>query len=59
MIEKYVIAHSIAEALDTLGIENRSKAVIAGGTDLLLDIQQGRYSQPDIFLDVSEINEMK
>lgn len=59
MVEKYVIAHSIAEALDTLGIEDRSKAVIAGGTDLLLDIRQGRHSEPDIFLDVSEIEEMR
>jgi carbon-monoxide dehydrogenase medium subunit len=40
-------------------IEGRSKAVIAGGTDLLLDIRQGRHSQPDIFLDVSEIEEMR
>jgi carbon-monoxide dehydrogenase medium subunit len=59
MVEKYVIAGSIAEALDTLGIEDRSKAVIAGGTDLLLDIRQGRHSKPDIFLDVSEIEEMR
>lgn len=59
MVEKYVIAHSIAEALDTLGIEDRSKAVIAGGTDLLIDIRQGRHSQPDILLDVSEIEEMR
>lgn len=59
MVEKYVIAHSIAEALETLGIENRSKAIIAGGTDLLLDIRQGRQPQPDILLDVSEIEEMR
>lgn len=59
MVEKYVIAGSIAEALDTLGIEDRTKAVIAGGTDLLLDIRQGRHSQPDILLDVSEVEEMR
>jgi carbon-monoxide dehydrogenase medium subunit len=59
MVEKYVIAHSIEEALDTLGIEDRSKAVIAGGTDLLLDIRQGRHIEPEIFLDVSEIDEMR
>lgn len=59
MVDKYVIAHSLKEALDTLSIEDQSKVVIAGGTDLLLDIQQGRHSQPDLFLDVSEIDEMR
>jgi CO/xanthine dehydrogenase FAD-binding subunit len=59
MVGKYVIARSIAEALDTLGVENHSKAVIAGGTDLLLDIRQGRHPHPDILLDVSEIEEMR
>lgn len=59
MVERYIKAHSLAEALDTLNIENRSKAVIAGGTDLLLDIRQGRHPDPDIFLDVSEIEEMR
>ena len=59
MVDKYVIAHSLKEALDTLSIEDQSKAVIAGGTDLLLDIQQGRHTQPEILLDVSEIEEMR
>lgn len=59
MVEKYIIAGSIAEALDTLSIQDRSIAVIAGGTDLLIDIHQRRHVQPDIFLDVSEIEEMR
>lgn len=59
MVEQYVIAKSLEEALDTLGVEGRSKAVIAGGTDLLIDIRQGRHSPPDILLDVSEIDEMR
>jgi CO/xanthine dehydrogenase FAD-binding subunit len=59
MVDKYLIARSIQEAIETLSTEDRSLAVIAGGTDLLLDIQQGRHSQPDILLDVSEIEEMR
>ncbi|HUV26355.1 MAG TPA: FAD binding domain-containing protein [Anaerolineales bacterium] len=59
MVERYIKAHSLAEALDTLLIEDQSKAIIAGGTDLLLDIRQGRHTSPDIFLDVSEIDEMR
>ena len=30
MVEKYILARTIAEALDTLAIEDRSKAIIAG-----------------------------
>ena len=59
MVEKYINAQSLEEALDTLGLEDRSIAVIAGGTDLLLDVRQGRHPRPDIFLDVSEIEEMR
>lgn len=59
MVDKYVIAGSVQEAIETLNIEDRSLAVIAGGTDLLLDIQQGRHPQPEILLDVSEIEEMR
>ena len=59
MTDKYFVAHSLQEAIDTLSIADRSTAVIAGGTDLLLDIQQGRHPQPDILLDVSEIEEMR
>ena len=59
MVDKYVVAHSIQEAIEVLNIKNRSKAVIAGGTDLLLDIQQGRHSPPEILLDVSRIEEMR
>lgn len=59
MIDKYVIAHSVQEAIEVLNIENRSKAVIAGGSDLLLDIQQGRHAEPEILLDVSGIKEMQ
>lgn len=59
MVEKYVIAKSLSEALETLGIEDRSMAVIAGGSDLLIDIRQGRHPQPDLFLDISEVEEMR
>jgi len=59
MVEKYVKAQSVAEALEILSIDDRSKALIAGGTDLLLDIRQGRHPHPDILLDVSEIEEMR
>ena len=59
MVELYVKPQSLQEALEALSVEDKSKAVIAGGTDLLLDIQQGRHSEPDIYLDVSEISEMR
>jgi CO/xanthine dehydrogenase FAD-binding subunit len=59
MVDRYVIAGSLQEAIETMSVEDQSLAVIAGGTDLLLDIQQGRHPDPDILLDVSEIEEMR
>ncbi len=59
MVEKYIVAHSLDEALAALNTNNHLKAVIAGGTDLLLDIQQDRHLDPDILLDVSEVAEMR
>jgi CO/xanthine dehydrogenase FAD-binding subunit len=59
MVNKYLIAGSLQEAIETMGIKDQSLAVIAGGTDLLLDIQQGRHPEPEILLDVSGIEEMR
>jgi len=53
--------HSSNSINDALKVMNQSEgeiAVLAGGTDLLLDIQQGRHPQVDILVDVSNIPEM-
>jgi CO/xanthine dehydrogenase FAD-binding subunit len=54
----YAQPSSVDEALELLvGCTGRS-AIIAGGTDLLLDLQQGRHPPVDLLLDVTEIEEM-
>ncbi len=55
----YLQPKSIAEALKNLTEGTGSVAVIAGGTDLLLDLRQGRHPAVDRLVDVSGIPELK
>jgi len=56
--QRYYIAKSIPDALETLADSPHDSLIIAGGTDLLLDIQQGRHPQPHTLIDVTGIQEM-
>ncbi len=53
--KNYYLAQSIPEALTQL---NEGARLIAGGTDLLLEIQQGVQSAPEILVDVCRIPEL-
>lgn len=55
---KYYLARSIDDALDGLSGAQGSARLVAGGTDLLLDIQQGRHSPVNTLVDVTGIEEM-
>jgi carbon-monoxide dehydrogenase medium subunit len=55
----YHIANSVADALKVLSEAPGEAQIIAGGTDLLLDIQQGRHPLVHTLVDVNEIQEMK
>lgn len=55
---KYHLARSVEDALDGLSGADGPARLIAGGTDLLLDLQQGRHAPVDTLVDVSEIEEM-
>ncbi|NIV11682.1 MAG: hypothetical protein GWN62_10485 [Aliifodinibius sp.] len=54
----YYLAKNVEDAVVNLAESKGSAKVIAGGTDLLLDIQQSRHPQPDTLIDVSQIPEM-
>jgi carbon-monoxide dehydrogenase medium subunit len=56
--KNYYIPTSISEALKALGDPSGGAAIIAGGTDLLLDIQQGRQEPADKLIDISELPEL-
>ena len=56
--ENYHIARSVDETLDTLAKVSGEVQIIGGGTDLLLDLQQGRHNPVDTLIDINEIPEM-
>jgi len=58
LFQEYLKPHTIDEALQYLSEAEGSKAVVSGGTDLLLDIKQGRHDPVDQMIDVSGIKEM-
>jgi len=55
----YLIPHSLQEAITLLDKAPQGSRIIAGGTDLLLDIQQGRSPQVETLLDVNEIPDLR
>lgn len=57
--EVYSQPLTITEALDALQRSPGPAEVIAGGTDLLLDLRQGRHPPVHTLVDVSGIKEMK
>ncbi len=58
LFQEYLKPQTIDEALQFLTEAKGSIAVVSGGTDLLLDIKQGRHNPVDQMIDVSGISEM-
>jgi CO/xanthine dehydrogenase FAD-binding subunit len=56
--QKYYLAKSIPDALDALLHAAGPARLIAGGTDLLLDIGQGRHAPVHTLVDVTRVPEM-
>jgi carbon-monoxide dehydrogenase medium subunit len=56
--ENYHLAHSIQEALITLEGAPGPARPVAGGTDLLLDLQQGRHPPVHTLVDITSIPEL-
>ncbi len=57
--ENYYLARDISDALQILETAKGEARLIAGGTDLLLDMQQGRCPPIQTLVDVSSIPEMQ
>ncbi len=55
---RYLVAHSLPEAIQALASAPGPARPVAGGTDLLLEIQQGRHAPVDTLVDVSAIPEL-
>jgi carbon-monoxide dehydrogenase medium subunit len=56
--QEFLIPGSISEAVQALTSAPSSVCLIAGGTDLMLDIQQGRHSAIHTMVDVTSIPEL-
>lgn len=57
--KKIVRASSLAEALQAQAHASGTISLLAGGTDLLLDLQQGRHAPVDCLIDVSQVTELQ
>ena len=57
--QEYLQPQSIVEALENLSSAQGSVAVIAGGTDLLLELRQGRHPAVERLVDVSGIESIR
>ena len=58
LYQEYLKPRTIAEALEYLSSAPGTAAIVSGGTDLLLEIKQGRHDPVDQLIDVSGIAEM-
>jgi carbon-monoxide dehydrogenase medium subunit len=56
--QNYIQPKNLAEAMDAFANAPRPLIPIAGGTDLLLDLEQGRHSPVQTLIDVNSIEEM-
>ena len=57
--QQYIRPTSVTEAVTALTSAPGSALPLAGGTDILLDLQQGRHSPVHTIVDLTEIPEMK
>ncbi len=56
--QNYHLADSVPDALSALASASGPACIIGGGTDLLLDIEQGRHAPVHTLVDVTRIPEM-
>jgi xanthine dehydrogenase FAD-binding subunit len=56
--QNYIRPKTLSEAMDAFAHAPRPLAPIAGGTDLLLDLEQGRHSPVQTLIDVTSIAEL-
>lgn len=54
----YLRPHTLAEAIQALTSAPQPALPIAGGTDLLLDLRQGRHTPVHTLVDLTEVTEM-
>jgi carbon-monoxide dehydrogenase medium subunit len=58
LCEEYVLADSVERALKTLYAERHPARIIAGGSDLLLELQQGAHPPVHTLVDITGVSDM-
>jgi carbon-monoxide dehydrogenase medium subunit len=58
LCDDYILTHSVEEALRVLSAEPGSARIVSGGSDLLLELQQGSHPPVRTLVDVTEIPEL-
>ena len=56
--QNYFLPKTLEEAMQALASAPRPLAPIAGGTDLLLDLEQGRHSPVQTLIDITHVKEL-
>ena len=56
--QNYFLPKTLEEAMQALASAPRPLVPIAGGTDLLLDLEQGRHSPIQTLVDITEVKEL-
>jgi len=56
--QRYISPDTIPEAIRALASASGPACLIAGGTDLMLDLQQGRHTPIDTLVDITSIPEL-
>jgi CO/xanthine dehydrogenase FAD-binding subunit len=59
LCEEYILSRSVQEALHSLSSAHGSARLLAGGSDLLLELQQGLRPPVQILIDVTGVEEMR
>lgn len=57
-MKKYIRANSAADALQSLLNENGNARIVSGGSDLMVELKEGKYS-PETLVDVTFAQDMK
>ncbi len=58
LCEEYILCHTVEEVLHSLHASHGMARILAGGSDLLLELQQGARPPVQTLVDVTEIEEM-
>ncbi|RPI00965.1 MAG: xanthine dehydrogenase family protein subunit M [Ignavibacteriae bacterium] len=56
---EYILPNSIQETLEVLAIYNADAQILAGGTDLLIELRKTPMKAPKAIIDISRLNDLK